>query len=94
MSQTCPKRVPEFETADLNLASFVRCRGFNIVEIRPVNGRVTFVYEDSAELRQSVLDFANDALVAVRTFCSTLRDLKAITRDAVTQSGKDPRGHF
>jgi hypothetical protein len=40
-----------FETSDLNLASFLRCR-----------------------------EFANDGPVPVRSFCNTLRDLKAIVR--------------
>ncbi|HVF22825.1 MAG TPA: cytochrome D1 domain-containing protein, partial [Pyrinomonadaceae bacterium] len=36
--------------------------------------------QESPELRKAILDFANDAVIAVRSFCSTMRDLKAITR--------------
>ncbi|HET9480029.1 MAG TPA: cytochrome D1 domain-containing protein, partial [Pyrinomonadaceae bacterium] len=48
--------------------------------IKQNNGRTLFVFEESPELRTAILDFANDAVVAVRSFCSTMRDLKAITR--------------
>src|SRR5678815_3271964 len=69
-----------YQTTDLTLTSFLRCRGFQIENIRQNNGRTLFMFQESAELRQAILDFANDAAVAVRSFCSTMRDLKAITR--------------
>jgi hypothetical protein len=69
-----------YETTDLNLASFLRCRGFNIEDITRENGRTTFIFNNSPELHQSILDFANDGPVGVRSFCNTIRDLKAITR--------------
>ncbi len=72
---------PEFETADLNLASFLRCRTFTIVRLKRQNETKTiFVFEDSPELRRAIVDYANDGEVPVRTFCNTLRDLKGITR--------------
>jgi hypothetical protein len=69
-----------YETSDLILASFLRCRAFQIDGIKRHNGRTIFVFGDSPQLRGAILDFANDAPVAVRSFCSTMRDLKAITR--------------
>ena len=56
------------------------CRGFAIENIRQNNGRTLFIFQESPELRNAILDFANDAVVAVRSFTSTMRDLKAITR--------------
>ncbi len=70
----------QYETSDLNLASFLRCRSFPIVEIRRQNGKTTFAFADSSELRLAILDYANDGPVAVRSFCNTVRDMKAITR--------------
>lgn len=74
--------VPEsaFRTPDLTLASFLRCRDFEIVSLARENGKTSFVFEDSAQLRRAVLEYANNGSVAVRTFCGTMRDLKAITR--------------
>ena len=69
-----------YQTTDLTLTSFLRCRGFAIESIRQNNGRTLFIFQESPELRSAILDFANDAAVAVRSFCGTMRDLKAITR--------------
>jgi cytochrome oxidase Cu insertion factor (SCO1/SenC/PrrC family)/DNA-binding beta-propeller fold protein YncE len=69
-----------YQTTDLTLTSFLRCRGFAIESIKQNNGRTLFVFKESPELRLAILDFANDAAIAVRSFCSTMRDLKAITR--------------
>jgi hypothetical protein len=69
-----------FRTADLTLASFLRCRGFEIAALTRQDGKTSFVFEDSTQLRNAVLDYANNGNVAVRTFCGTMRDLKAITR--------------
>ena len=69
-----------YDTTDLTLASFLRCRSFTINNIRRQNGKTVFVFEDSSQLRNAVLEYANAGSVSVRTFCSTLRDLKAITR--------------
>jgi YVTN family beta-propeller protein len=75
-----PGLKPTYQTTDLTLTSFLRCRGFQIENIKQNNGRTLFIFQESSELRQAILDFANDAAIAVRSFCSTMRDLKAITR--------------
>jgi hypothetical protein len=76
-----PQVVKEtYQTSDLTLTSFLRCRGFAIQSIKQNNGRTLFIFQESTELRNAILEFANDAFVAVRSFCSTMRDLKAITR--------------
>src|SRR4026207_419012 len=80
MSPNTSEVKQSYQTTDLTLTSFLRCRGFAIENIRQNNGRTLFMFQESPELRQAILDFANDAAVAVRSFCSTMRDLKAITR--------------
>ncbi|HEX7955614.1 MAG TPA: DUF5659 domain-containing protein [Pyrinomonadaceae bacterium] len=75
-----PEAVRPYDTSDISLASFLRCRNFLISSIRRQNGKTVFVFEDSAQLRDAVLEYANDGSVSVRTFCGTMRDLKAITR--------------
>ena len=69
-----------YQTTDLTLTSFLRCRGFQIENIKQVNGRTLFTFQESPELRSAILEYANDAVIAVRSFCSTMRDLKALTR--------------
>jgi len=75
-----PETNHRYETSDLNLASFLRCRNFSIVEIKRQSGKTTFAFTDNDELRTAILDFANDGEVRVRSFCNTVRDMKAITR--------------
>ena len=75
-----PETNHQYETSDLNLASFLRCRNFSIVDIRRQSGKTTFAFADNDELRTAILDFANDGEVRVRSFCNTVRDMKAITR--------------
>ena len=75
-----PELKQTYQTTDLTLTSFLRCRGFAIESIKQNNGRTLFIFQESPELRTAILDFANDAVIAVRSFCSTMRDLKAITR--------------
>ncbi len=72
--------VRSYETSDLNLACFLRCRNFLILDIRRENGKSVFVFSDAAELRHAILEYANDGPVPVRSFCNTLRDLKSIIR--------------
>jgi len=71
-----------FETQDLALASFLHCRNFPFVGVEPASDSLSTicVFEDSPELRQAVVDYANDGIVPVRTFFATLKDLQTITR--------------
>ena len=52
---------PSYQTTDLTLTSFLRCRGFQIESIKQNNGRTLFIFQESPELRTAILDFANDA---------------------------------
>jgi hypothetical protein len=80
MNSLLPESKTTYQTTDLTLTSFLRCRGFAIDNIKQNNGRSLFIFQESPELRLAILDYANDAAVSVRSFCSTMRDLKAITR--------------
>lgn len=80
MDSSAPELKQSYQTTDLTLTCFLRCRGFAIENIKQTNGRSLFIFQESPELRRAILDYANDEVVAVRSFCSTMRDLKAITR--------------
>ncbi len=70
-----------YETTDLNLAIFLYCRNFAFAGFKRLpGGRTIFVFAESPELRHAIVDYANDGDVPVRTFYTTMRDLKAITR--------------
>ena len=71
----------EFETSDPLLASFLRCRNFDLLNLRRTkDGNMFFTFLDSPELRLGIVDFVNDGVVPVRSFYSTLRDLESISR--------------
>lgn len=70
-----------YETTDINLTSFLRCRNFPIIKIqRDGETRVLFMFENSPELRNAIVEYVNDGNVPVRSFSNTLRDLKSILR--------------
>ena len=58
-----PELKPTYQTTDLMLTSFLRCRGFSIENIKQNNGRTLFVFQESPELRRAILDYANDELL-------------------------------
>lgn len=71
----------EFATEDVVLASFLRCRNFDLLNLRRSDDETTFfVFHDSQALRVAIVDFANDGVVPVRSFYSTVRDFEAIRR--------------
>ena len=71
----------EYVTTDINLTSFLRCRKFPIARImREGETRVIFLFHDTPELRNAIVDYANDGDVPVRSFSNTLRDLKSLVR--------------
>jgi Domain of unknown function (DUF5659) len=76
-----------YDTPDLHLASFLRCRGFAIVDLRREDNRTIFLFKDAPELRHAIVDYANDGHIAVRSFCNTLRDLKSLTRESGDRRG-------
>ncbi|HEU4387575.1 MAG TPA: DUF5659 domain-containing protein [Blastocatellia bacterium] len=79
MNQPEPTRI-RYETSDLNLATYLRCRSFTIEDITRQHGKAVFTFRDSPAIRSAILEYANDGLIQVRSFCNTLRDLKALVR--------------
>lgn len=70
-----------YETTDINLTSFLRCRKFPILKIkREGETRVLFMFHNSPELHKAIVEYANDGDVPVRSFSNTLRDLKSLVR--------------
>jgi uncharacterized protein DUF5659 len=75
------REIPEaFETQDLNLASFIRCRGFTVGDIRREYDKIIFLFQDSTELRRAIVDYINDGAIAVQSFCATQRNFKSLMR--------------
>jgi hypothetical protein len=72
-----------FETRDFYLACFLRCTGYELIDLRPEGQRKVFVFRDRPTRRGDVLAFyGNDAVVPPLAFSSTIKDLKALLHNA------------
>jgi hypothetical protein len=72
-----------FETRDFYLACFLRCSGYELVDLRAEGRRKVFVFRDRMTRRDDVLAFYGDgATVAPLAFSSTIKDMKALLHNA------------
>jgi hypothetical protein len=68
-----------FETRDFYLACFLRCTGYELIDLRAEGRRKVFVFRDRAMRRDDVLEFYGDgAAVPPLAFSSTIKDMKAL----------------
>ena len=62
-----------------DLACFLRCTGYELIDLRAEGRRKVFVFRDRAMRRDDVLAFYGDgAAVPPLAFSSTIKDMKAL----------------
>ena len=72
-----------FETRDFYLACFLKCSGYDLIDLRPTGRRRVFVFHDKPDRRGDVIAFYSNArAVLPLTFASTIKDLKAPLHNA------------
>ena len=72
-----------FETRDFYLACFLRCVGYELLDLRPEGRRRVFVFRDSDARRGDVMAFYGDgASVRPLAFSSTIKGMKALLHNA------------
>jgi Domain of unknown function (DUF5659) len=72
-----------FETRDFYLACFLRCTGYELMDMRTEGRRKVFVFRDRPTRRDDVLAFCSDsAAVPPLSFSSTIKDMKALSYNA------------
>jgi hypothetical protein len=72
-----------FETRDFYLACFLRCSGYDLIDLRAEGQRKVFVFRDRPTRRDDVLAFyGDDAVVPPLAFSSTIKDMKALLHHA------------
>jgi hypothetical protein len=72
-----------FETCDFYLACFLRCTGYELLDLRAEGRRKVFVFRDRATRRDDVMAFFSDgAAVPPLSFSSTIKDMKALLHNA------------
>jgi len=76
-------RAIAFETRDFYLACFLRCTGYELIDLRPEVRRKVFVFRDRPTRRDDVLAFYGDGVtVPPLAFSSTIKDMKALLYNA------------
>lgn len=72
-----------FETRDFYLACFLRCTGYDLLDLRAEGRRKVFVFRDRPTRRDDVLAFyGQGAMVAPLAFSATIKDMKALLYNA------------
>jgi len=72
-----------FDTTDFYLASYLRCVGYDLLDLRREGTRAVFVFADRPERRAAVLAFYNsEGGVAPLAFVGSIRDMKALIHNA------------
>ena len=72
-----------FETRDFYLACFLRCTGYDLLDLRAEGRRKVFVFRDRETRRDDVLAFyGHGATVPPRAFSATIKDMKALLHNA------------
>ena len=68
-----------FETRDFYLACFLRCTGYDLIDLRAEGRRKVFVFRDCPTRRDDVLAFyGGTGKVRPLAFASTIKDMKGL----------------
>jgi hypothetical protein len=68
-----------FETRDFYLACFLRCTGYDLIDLRPKGQHKVFVFRDRPTRRKDVLAYYGDAAsVRPLAFAATIKDMKGL----------------
>ena len=72
-------RQAAFETRDFYLACFLRCAGYELLDLRAEGRRKVFVFQDRPTRREDVMAFYSDAAtVRPQAFAATIKDMKGL----------------
>lgn len=72
-----------FRTPDINLAAYLRCRGYALIDTeRNAAGRVQFIFEDNPNRpRDTAAYYSETGLVPALRFAEAARSLKGLLRE-------------
>ncbi len=72
-----------FETRDFYLACFLRCTGYDLLDLRAEGRRKVFVFQDRPTRHGDVLSFYGErGSVRPHAFAATIKDMKALLHNA------------
>jgi Domain of unknown function (DUF5659) len=72
-----------FETRDFYLACFLRCTGYELLDLRDEGRRKVFVFQDRPTRRDDVMAFYGEAgSIRPLAFAAAIKDMKALIHNA------------
>jgi hypothetical protein len=72
-----------FGTHDFYLACFLRCTGYELIDLRADGRRKLFIFRDRPTRRSDVMAFySQGAAVTPLAFSTTIKDMKALLHNA------------
>jgi hypothetical protein len=72
-----------FETCDFYLACFLRCAGYELIDLRGERRRRAFSFKDRPTRREDVLAYYGDSSsVRPLAFAAAIKDMKALLHNA------------
>lgn len=72
-----------YETRDFYLACYLRCQGYELLNLRAEGQRKVFVFRDRETRRDDVLAFYSDrATVGPQRFSTVVKETKALLHNA------------
>ena len=72
-----------FETRDFYLACFLRCTGYELLDLRDEGRRRVFVFQDRPTRRDDVMAFYGEAgRVPPLAYAAAIKDMKALIHNA------------
>jgi hypothetical protein len=72
-----------FETCDFYLACFLRCAGYELIDLRGERRRRAFIFKDRRTRREDVLAYYGDSSsVRPLAFAAAIKDMKALLHNA------------
>jgi len=83
MMRQADKARSAFETRAFYLACFLRCAGYELLNLHAEGRRKVFVFQDQLTRRDDVMAFYGEAgSVRTLTFAAAIKDLKALIHNA------------
>jgi Domain of unknown function (DUF5659) len=78
-AENLKRRNATFETRDFYLACYLRCAGYELLDLRDDGRRKVFVFQDRASRRDDVMAFYGDATsVRPSAFAATIKDMNGL----------------
>jgi hypothetical protein len=72
-----------FETRDFYLACFLRCAGYELLDLRTEGSRKVFVFQDRPKRREDVMGYYGHAgSVRALAYAAAIKDMKALLHNA------------